>query len=189
MPETNIVAFALALNPEPWAMGTVSVVGPKGRKFPKVSPNKTLKAYQDAIREELALQGAVILPGMHSLRFTFSRQLVAYMTGSGRTSTRNHADTSNMGKGTEDALQGVLLDNDRTVIAVESRMNGPQERHTMPWVVIEMRHSIEGYAPRDTAIYDYRIHHDRFTFEGQAAWEEMAARELGPQLIVGNELE
>lgn len=181
----NVVATALPLNPEPWAMGNVSAFKIKGRAIPKVAPNLTLKNYQEALRAELGLTDFEILPGpYYSVRFTFSRQLVKYKTSSGRTSTRNWADVTNMQKGTEDALQGVAFGNDRDVIRVESRLFGTQSASALPFVVIEIRHSIEGYSPEDTAIC-YTT--ESFSPAGQAAWEKMIQDELGPQDITDNE--
>lgn len=149
----NIVAAALPLNPEPWAMGNIQVITAGKRPFPKVSPNRTLKVYQDAIIAELKVEDIGVLPGpMYSVRFSFSRQRAQYKTVSGRTSTRNRADVTNMQKGTEDALQGVRLGNDRDVVRIESRLVGPQRPSTLPYVIIEIRHSISGYSPRESAI-------------------------------------
>lgn len=183
----NITAVALMLNPEPWAMGTISVVGPARKKFPKVSPDKTLKAYQDALFEELNLRGASILPGpYYSVKFTFSRQLVSYKRAEGGTSSRNWADVTNMQKGTEDALQGVYMPNDRAVIRVQSALAGFQSKETLPWVVIEIRHSIDEFTPVETAICP---EDQWFSPAGQEAYNEMLKLELGGQDITDNEWE
>ncbi len=166
-------------------MGTVYVVTAGKRPFPKVSPNKTLKVYQDAVQAELLVEDIGILPGpMYSVRFSFSRQRTQYTTVSGRTSTRNHADVTNMQKSTEDALQGVRLGNDRDVVRTESRLIGPQRPTTLPYVVIEIRHSILGYNPVETAICEATEH---FSPEGHTVLEAMLAKELGPQTISNNE--
>lgn len=181
----NVVAAALPLNPEPWAMGNVAVITAGRKPFPKVSPNKTLKTYQDAVQAELEIEDIGILPGpFYSVRFTFSRQLVKYKTRGGKTSSRNWADVTNMQKGTEDALQGVRIPNDRAVVRVQSGLYGPQRESTLPFVVIEIRHSIDGYSPRETAV----CHSDNwFSPEGQEAWEAMLRSELGSQDIQDNE--
>ena len=181
----NVVAAALPLNPEPWAMGTVSVVTAGRKPFPKVSPNKTLKQYQDALVAELEHGNSRILPGpYYSIRYSFSRQLVQYKTRKGRTVTRNWADVTNMQKGTEDALQGVFMPNDRAVIQNLSTLVGPQRQSTLPYVVIEIRHSIEGFSPKEKAICPIE---DMFSPAGHEAWEKMLKMELGDQSITDNE--
>lgn len=183
----NIVAAALPLNPEPWAMGTVSVITAGRKPFPKISPNKTLKAYQDALQAELEQGEGRILPGpYYSIRYSFSRQLIHYKTRQGGTSSRNWADVTNMQKGTEDALQGVYMPNDRAVIQNLSRLVGPQRQSTLPYVVIEIRHSIEGFTPKETAICPIE---DMFSPEGHEVWERMLKNELGGQPITDNEWE
>ena len=181
----NIIAAALPLNPEPWAMGNIAVVTAGKKRFPKVSPNKTLKAYQEALVEELNLYGAELLPGpYYSVKFTFSRQLVSYKTRTGSTSSRNWADVTNMQKGTEDALQGVYMANDRAVVRIQSALAGFQSKETLPWVVIEIRHSIFGFTPIETAICPET---QVFSPEGQEAYREMLKQELGSQDITDNE--
>ncbi|AKJ71735.1 hypothetical protein TIN2_45 [Tsukamurella phage TIN2] len=181
----NVVAAAFPLNPEPWAMGNIQIVPAGKKRFPKVSPNKVLKMYQDAIRAEVVLTDLTDLPGpYYSVRFTFSRQLTATKIASGRTLTRNWADVTNMQKGTEDALQGAAFGNDRDVIRTESRLYGPQRESTLPFVVIEVRHSIEGFTTLETAICD---NDSFFSPEGLYAWQEMLKRELGGQDIQDNE--
>lgn len=183
----NIVAAALPLNPEPWAMGTVSVITAGRKPFPKISPNKTLKAYQDALQAELEQGEGRILPGpYYSIRYSFSRQLVHYKTRQGGTSSRNWADVTNMQKGTEDALQGVYMPNDRAVIRVQSALAGFQSKETLPWVVIEIRHSIDEFTPVGTAICP---EDQWFSPAGQEAYNEMLKLELGGQDITDNEWE
>lgn len=172
----NVVTYGLSLNPEPWAMGTVFAARGRGGKgsFTRVSPNKTLKQYQDAVRAELEAQGVSILPGPYRLRFTFSRQLVSYKTSSGKTSSRNVADVTNMQKATEDALQGVVIDNDRDVIAVSSTLAGPQKKGAMPFVIIEIEHSAEYGLPEMTN--DWKTVH-----------EELIREHLAPADIQNND--
>ena len=172
-------------NALPKHMGNIAVVTAGKRRFPKVSPNKTLKQYQDALIAELTESEAAILPGpYYSIRYTFSRQLVHYKTREGGTSSRNWADVTNMQKGTEDALQGVYMPNDRAVIQNLARLVGPQKQSTLPYVVIEIRHSIETFLPADTAICPIE---DLFSPEGEEVWKAMLDRELGSQDIQNNE--
>ncbi|UYL87221.1 rusa-like resolvase [Gordonia phage Minos] len=182
-PYPNVVAAALPLNPEPWAMGSIYVVTAGRKPFPKVSPNKTLKQYQDALVAELEGRSSILPGPYYSIRYTFSRQLIQYKTRQGKTVTRNWADVTNMQKGTEDALQGVFLPNDRAVIQNLARLIGPQRQSTLPYVVIEIRHSIEGFSPAETAICPAD---EMFSPEGRKAWETMLNRELGGGNISDN---
>ena len=108
--------YVLHLNPEPWAMGEAYRAGKAGIK---VAPNPNLRAYQDAVRGEL--EGEPKLPeARYHLQFYFFRQTAKYLDASDRVQQRNAADATNMQKALEDALQGVLFDNDRDVSKVES---------------------------------------------------------------------
>jgi hypothetical protein len=138
--------WALGINPEPWAMGNPTMIyNPKTKKhFPKYSPNLTLKQYQGAVQEELKARGVEVEPGMYKLRFTFSRQLEKALIRGGTLSS-HIADTTNMQKATEDALQGVAIGNDADVIDVGGRLAGPQQVSTVPYVVIEVWSGLESY--------------------------------------------
>ncbi|AMS03440.1 RusA-like resolvase [Gordonia phage Benczkowski14] len=138
--------WGVGLNPEPWAMGKPTMIyNPKTKKhWPKYSPNRQLKAYQDAVRAELQARDVQVEPGMYRLRFTFSRQLEIAVNRTS-TSTSHVADTTNMQKATEDALQGVAIGNDRDVIDVGGRLAGPQMVSTVPYVIIEVWSQLETY--------------------------------------------
>ncbi|ADD80828.1 gp042 [Rhodococcus phage ReqiDocB7] len=169
---SNIVAYALPLNPEPWAIGDVSIRRVPGTKklSGSVGPNKNLVVYQNAVKDELTLLGARVLPGDYALRFSFSRQVYGYkVTTDSRTSTRNGADATNLQKGTEDALQGVLIEDDRDVIRVESVMidQGPD---ALSFVLIELKYGIKDNEPSHFGTYG-------LTAQGIAALELMERRE------------
>ena len=103
--------YVLHLNPEPWAIGTIS--------YHRMTPNAGLQAYQEAVREELADEEQ--LPtGEYALKFYFWRQQATYLDMGDKRRQRNQADATNMQKGLEDALQGVLFENDRNVRSVHS---------------------------------------------------------------------
>lgn len=114
------IAYCLPVNPEPWAVGNAYVARGGGKAFAKVAPDKTLKTYQEAIRSELEARGAKLLEPPYAIEFYFWRQNAQYKSPKGRTMTRNTPDTTNMQKATEDAIQGVLIGNDRDVVAVKS---------------------------------------------------------------------
>lgn len=107
----------LPINPDPWAIGPLSIGKRNGKFFPIVGRNNQLDAFKQAIREELESQdiGMVDYP-TYRLSFWFWRRLDSNTAG-----TKKHvADTTNLQKATEDALQGVLIENDRNVVDVHS---------------------------------------------------------------------
>lgn len=132
---TKVIAYAFPINPQPWAMGTVT-------PYKRVAPNKTLVAYQSAIRDSLADAGAVILDGPYSIRFTFARTRERFINPAGKHGVQNQADATNMQKATEDAMQGVLIGNDRDVFHVESD-NYPQGIDELAYVIIEVKYECE----------------------------------------------
>lgn len=116
--------YYLDVNPEPWAVGALQLGKRNGKFFPKIGPNQQLKAAQDAIKE--AIQSLPATPSLRpsgrfiTLRFYFWRQMEEWLTESGRKTSSHIADATNMQKGTEDALQGILFENDRDVRDVQS---------------------------------------------------------------------
>jgi len=111
--------FCLPINPEPWAIGPVSVGRRNGGLFPIVGQNAGLAAYQAAIREEMG-DGHELLTGRQRIRFYFWRNQVSYMSAGKRVVQKHVADVTNMQKGLEDALQGVLFENDRDTWDIRS---------------------------------------------------------------------
>lgn len=101
--------YALNLNPEPWAVGPLDLLRRKGKLAPTMGRNQQVAAYQQAVKSELEDKYAgnlsSILPGPYELDMYFWRN----------TERANVADGTNMLKSTEDALQGILLTNDREV--------------------------------------------------------------------------
>lgn len=127
--------FVLRLNPEPWAVGSVTGGRQNGKIIGRVSPNPNLVAFQSAVKEEL--EGEEPLPdGEYKLTFYFWRELVAYLDAADHKRHRNQADATNMQKGLEDALQGVLFDNDRHVRDIRSVI-AVQNRNVDPCIVIK----------------------------------------------------
>lgn len=111
--------YVIPVNPEPWAIGTPGIGKRGGKLTPYISPNPQLAAYKQAVQEALA--DAEPLPqGDYQLTFYFWRRLDSYETQSGRRHRKHAVDATNMQKATEDALQGVLFDNDRNVQDVRS---------------------------------------------------------------------
>jgi hypothetical protein len=122
LPEYEMHWYVLSLNPEPWRVGPISV-GRKtqGNPYPVVGRDQQLYNYQLAVQEELKRQGAVmrslkIGDEGYELVFFFHHVLESYQTATGRNSKDRPADLTNLAKATEDAIQGVLIDNDTFVV-------------------------------------------------------------------------
>jgi len=108
-----VISHLLWLNPEPWAIGTVS--------YKRIAPNANLVAFQSAVKEEL--DGVEMLPPEYrSIKFYFWRQQARYISMDDKIRSRNQADATNMQKALEDALQGVLFENDREVRKISSEI-------------------------------------------------------------------
>ena len=106
--------YVLDLNPIPWRVGPVST-GRKGDKiFGRVGPDAELQVYQNAVRETLEPE-AVLTQGEIQLTMYFWRDMDSYTTHQARTHRTHQADLTNMQKALEDAIQGVLIENDKNV--------------------------------------------------------------------------
>lgn len=133
--------YVLPLNPEPWAVGPLSVGRGKGGKFfPRMGANQQLVNYQEAVRSELRRQRAEMIElgegyNAYELVFVFHQVLYKYMTGSGRTSQQKQADLTNLVKATEDALQGILISND-TLVEKQTNYVQRSEGDAVPYVII-----------------------------------------------------
>lgn len=134
----HVYWFHAPINPEPWAIGNISIGKKNGKAHGRMSPNAQLVAYKEAIAEYFASENP-LPPGEYALTFYFFRALDDYETGSGRRHRKHQADATNLQKATEDALQGVLIDNDRNVRDVRSVIvaQGPDVK---PGVIIKMSH-------------------------------------------------
>lgn len=102
MTETFITA--IPVNPEPWK----APMKGRGHAF----SDKGSIAYKGAIRDHLERVGATQLEPPYRVHFLFWRKRFQYLDKRGAKRTRNAADATNMQKLTEDALQGILIDDD-----------------------------------------------------------------------------
>lgn len=125
--------LGLHVNPEPWTMGVVSVGRRNGKIAASVGVSAQLASYQEAIREaaEQEWRGP-LLQGDIALHFFFWRNLASYRTPSGRLHRKHRPDATNAQKATEDALQGIVFENDRSVVDVHS-------------TVVDQGADVEGY--------------------------------------------
>lgn len=119
--------YVLDVNPEPWAVGPLSVArGSKGL-FPKMGRNQQLHTYQQAVRSTLLLQYPNLrefadtelgLWGHREVNlgmyFWQKQETAETVSASGRTrkTTSKVADCTNMVKAAEDAVARILFAND-----------------------------------------------------------------------------
>jgi Holliday junction resolvase RusA-like endonuclease len=124
------------VNPVPWKSPNAARVG----RGVKVYKDSELRHYQEALAE--AVRAQMIASDRHegelSLTLYFWRQLdEAVNVDTGRRRRAHVADATNLQKATEDALQGILFDNDRQVVHAESWIMA-QGADVVPLVVIEL---------------------------------------------------
>lgn len=128
----------IQLNPEPWAIGPLSVGRSSKGFYPKIGPNQQLVAFKEAVAEHFAGRKVEMFTGEVELQLYFWRRLDVYETPAGRKSSKKNADLTNLQKGIEDALQGILFKNDRSVKKVTS-VEMEQSREVMPMVIVGVR--------------------------------------------------
>lgn len=109
--------FVLDVNPEPWAIGDLSVGRRGGKVFPMVGRNNQLHMYKEAVKEEIG-DTDHWFEGHIELDLYFWRRRDEYKTPQARGHRKHEADGTNLAKATEDALQGVLFKNDKDVRAM-----------------------------------------------------------------------
>lgn len=111
------------LNPEPWTAPAVSIGRKGGKVFPQFYSNEQMKNYKAAVTFEIDKQLPEFftpIEGPVKLTFYFKRRLDEYKSPQARASRKHEADATNLQKATEDAIQGVLIKNDKDVVGVES---------------------------------------------------------------------
>jgi hypothetical protein len=117
------------------------------RGVPFVGPNEVLTTYQEALRVEFKnmVLPPVMIEGPSELELYFWRRLDKYEFTDGKKHQRHIADTTNLIKGTEDALQGILFPNDRQNVVVHGHIveQGPD---TAPGLII-LHRAHDGYWP------------------------------------------
>jgi Holliday junction resolvase RusA-like endonuclease len=125
--------FYLPINPEPWAIGNVGTGRKGGKIWAYVSPNPQLQSYQSAVKEEME----TILVDSIDIDFKADEYDLEFFFWRNLSGGANWADSTNLQKATEDALQGVLFDNDRRVRSVASTIV-EQDTECEPNVVIRI---------------------------------------------------
>lgn len=149
--------FILPINPEPWAIGPIGVTNKSGRARGFVGKNLQLDNYQNAVRTMLTQQLAEVegreifpLAVPCKVKFWFWRRLDSYQTQTGRKSSRNWADATNMQKALEDAIQGILTGNDRHNYCVSSEIVH-QAEEVLPGIVIQVQPA-QAFSPFEMSV-------------------------------------
>jgi hypothetical protein len=136
---TKKIYYLPGVNPEPWAIGPLSVARHGVKTHPIVGPNLKLQSFQNEVKDELERiidhEPPSTVPC--AFKFFFWRRLDTWVGGSGRKSGAHAADATNLQKGLEDALQGILITNDRNVQSIYSEIveQGPD---VSPGIIIVM---------------------------------------------------
>ena len=104
--------FVIPVNPQPWTVPPFQPGMKNGHMY--VSPGRDVKGgdFKDAVREEIIAQGAYMMKPPYKIEFWFEHKL--------ESDTSKEVDATNMQKLAEDALQGVVIDNDRHVKVITS---------------------------------------------------------------------
>jgi len=104
--------FIVPVNPQPWTVPTFSAGMKNGHMFCSPAPDAKGNDFKEAVQEELRAQNAYMMKAPYRIEFWFDHKLE---------STRSKAvDATNMQKLAEDALQGIVIDNDRNVSEIHS---------------------------------------------------------------------
>lgn len=132
--------YLLPLNAEPWKVPSASIGRARGKLHIEMHKDRGLVAYQEAVKEQMATlyPDAPKLEGEVDITFYFWRHLALYQ-GAKKLVTRNACDATNAQKALEDALQGILYDNDKANVHVESWVM-EQGSHVEPLTMIRVRH-------------------------------------------------
>lgn len=112
--------YVVKENPMPWEVGPLGIGRAGGKLRPYIGPSPQLQAYQKSVRQALLDQNPVKREGEVEVKFYIWRRLDEYKTKAGRKASAHAADATNIQKATEDAIQGILIGNDRYVLAPSS---------------------------------------------------------------------
>lgn len=122
--------YLVDVNPEPWTVGTVGTGRRDGRITGFISSDAQMVAFKEAVAESLVQGSYRMREGDLSVTFYFYRRQSDYKTAGGPRHRKHIADATNMQKAAEDALQGILFENDRNNLHVESYVmeQGPEAK-------------------------------------------------------------
>lgn len=138
---STIVFMMPGINPEPWEVGPVSWRTDRatGKRSPTIGPVKKLVNYQDALRIEFKRQyKGKPTDSDVQISMYFWRRLDSTATANGHKQDAKVSDSTNMQKATEDAMQGIIIKNDRQTKDIRSAIveEGPS---VDPGVLVKVR--------------------------------------------------
>lgn len=147
----GVILYVARVNPEPWAVGPLGVGRKRSGVYSYMGRNQQLDAYKEAVKEDLLAQEPKMITGKVNLWFWFWRNRAEWTTDKDRVAHRNEADATNMQKATEDALQGVLIENDRNVVIVTSHVvaQGPEVEGKIVIGIERLQGFSEDYVPQN----------------------------------------
>lgn len=127
------------INPEPWAVGPVGYARRGGKMSAYIGRNQQLASFQEAVREELHEQWGDLPPleGRFKIDVFFWRKREEYKTPQSRRHRKHEADATNLLKAFEDALQPMLINNDRDNISVTSHIM-EQSETALPRIILRI---------------------------------------------------
>lgn len=126
------------INPEPWAASEGAIGRKNGKAFIHFHKPESLRMYQESVKDEFLIANpqAVKVAGDIEIVFYFWRELTGFEMNEGQKKRRAaYADATNLQKALEDALQGILYDNDRDIVSVRSVII-EQTQETEPAILI-----------------------------------------------------
>lgn len=112
--------FVIPVNPYPWKVPPFTPARKGTKIFVKAGRDEGLHSYKQAVKEYIEKQPHEMIDGPVELEMWFYRNIPEYTTPQGRRARKHEADTTNLQKSTEDALQGILYANDKDVVKVSS---------------------------------------------------------------------
>lgn len=130
--------FVIPVNPYPWKVPPFTPARVGKKLIVKAGRDEGLHSYKQAVKEVLLSQPYEKIEGSVELDFWFYRNIPEYTSHQGRRARKHEADTTNLQKATEDALQGILFDNDKDVIKISS-MRVEQSPNAKSLVVLCVR--------------------------------------------------
>lgn len=110
----------LDVNPYPWKVPPFQPGRKGNRLFVQAGRDEGLHTYKEAIKEQLEKQNPTKIEGPVALFAWYWRRMDEYKSTRGRNARSHEADTTNLQKATEDALQGLVFDNDKDVVFTQS---------------------------------------------------------------------
>jgi Holliday junction resolvase RusA-like endonuclease len=154
--EDSVVYIIDDINPEPWTAPEASMGRKDGRFTIRMFSHEQMKNYKEALAEAIKYDGPLNFGDMElEIDLYFYRQVAEYETMSGTIGHAHVADATNMQKATEDALQGLLFDNDRQIRRIQSFIVEQSQETNPPKVVVKVTPHSGFIGTRDKTFLDF----------------------------------